>query len=135
MNVGVPVEVTVRCEPCARDLGRSAPALVSCVRPGNGRWTIIGLFRGGRRQRDIKVDFSKDPRFRGTRDALQRRLGADYPGAPDRTASRIDAIRHRKGSGVELTCRRCSHRPRVSRRRLYELAEQALAAGRRDAYV
>ena len=44
-------------------------------------------------------------------------------------------------SAVQLKCRRKvsrgeqPHRPRLSRAKLVELAEQALAAGRRDAYV
>ncbi len=34
----------------------------------------------------------------------------------------------RDARGVELACRRCHQRPRVSRRRLYELAEEAVLA-------
>jgi hypothetical protein len=38
-------------------------------------------------------------------------------------------------SAAQLICRHCKARPRVSRAKLVELAEQAVAAGRRDAYV
>jgi hypothetical protein len=37
--------------------------------------------------------------------------------------------------GVELKCRRCHWRPQKSRRRLYELAEQARRRGERVAYL
>ena len=36
---------------------------------------------------------------------------------------------------AQLICYRCPARPRVARAKLVELAEQAMAAGRRDAYA
>lgn len=36
---------------------------------------------------------------------------------------------------AQLICYKCPARPRLSRAKLVELAEQAVAAGRRDAYV
>lgn len=36
---------------------------------------------------------------------------------------------------AQLVCRHCKARPRVARAQLVELADQAEAAGRRDAYV
>jgi hypothetical protein len=36
---------------------------------------------------------------------------------------------------VALNCPTCPARPRLARAKLVELAEQTLAAGRRDAYV
>jgi len=36
---------------------------------------------------------------------------------------------------AQLICHRCKAKPRVARAKLVELAEQAMAAGRRDAYV
>jgi hypothetical protein len=36
---------------------------------------------------------------------------------------------------VQLICPKCSARPRLSRAKLVELAEQAMAASRYDAYV
>jgi hypothetical protein len=38
-------------------------------------------------------------------------------------------------SAVQLICAKCSARPRVARAKLAELAEQAMAAGRHDAYA
>jgi hypothetical protein len=38
-------------------------------------------------------------------------------------------------SAVQLICPKCSARPRLSRAKLDELAEQAMAAGRHDAYA
>jgi hypothetical protein len=38
-------------------------------------------------------------------------------------------------SAVQLICPKCSARPRVARAKLVELAEQAMATGRHDAYV
>lgn len=40
-----------------------------------------------------------------------------------------------RGSAAQLACRRCPRRPREARAKLVKLAEQAIAAGRRDAYA
>ena len=38
-------------------------------------------------------------------------------------------------SAAEFICQRCKARPRVAIKKLVELAEQAMAAGRHDAYA
>jgi hypothetical protein len=40
-----------------------------------------------------------------------------------------------EASAAQLICQKCKARPRVAMAKLVELAEQAEAAGRRDAYV
>jgi hypothetical protein len=113
-------DVIVRCDPCARDLGRAAPALARCVRLA-GHWTLMALERHGLRRLDLQQQASRH----------ERQLSNI-----SRPTSRTDSFLALRGTrGVDLVCRRCSHRPRVSRRKLYELAEQALAAGRHDAYL
>jgi hypothetical protein len=47
----------------------------------------------------------------------------------------VDQNTLRPARGYQLTCRRCGRRPRVTRSELYELAAQALIAGRHDAYI
>jgi hypothetical protein len=111
-----PGRVDVRCDRCARDLGQNAPILVMCVYDAHEGlpeglspwWSLVNLGHRSRRK-----------------------------GSPGKEWRRRDPhSMHRSGArGFELHCRRCFHRPRISRRKLYELAERALAAGRCDAYV
>jgi hypothetical protein len=99
-------EVFMRCDSCARDLGKAAPVLAACGHHPSG-WSVAVLRR------------------------LPRRRTLDAQPPYRRVVSRMAL----DGRGIELHCRRCHRRPRVGRRELYALAEQALAAGRSDAYV
>jgi hypothetical protein len=146
MDVVLPrlVEVTLRCEPCGRDLGSAAPAMaviVAAFGVGNDRWSIFTFERVSRRRHEqrLAMEARRPPVLREMSAKLRDYRRSRYPAAPDRTNSRTDVhllgrpLRSRRG--VELHCRRCSHAPRKSRRELYCRAEQALAAGRRDDYV
>jgi hypothetical protein len=103
--------VTLRCDRCARDLGTKAPALAICNRTEGGWWQVIAVQRMSRDMRD-------QPPVAGYQPFTGRGHGLDL-----------------RAPGQALACRRCKARPRVSRRNLVELVEEALAAGRRDAYV
>jgi amidase len=69
-----------------------------------------------------------------------RSAGGSSGGSAAAVASGMVPVAHAsdgalEGRGIELHCRRCHRRPRVGRRELYELAEQALVYGRHGAYV
>jgi hypothetical protein len=110
----------VRCDPCARDLGPAAPALALCTRTQNG-WWFMALERPRLRRQDAQQAM-----------AHHERQVSNFNRLPSRTCGFVQ----RHGTrGADFVCRRCNHRPRISRRALYELADQAIAAGRRDAYL
>jgi hypothetical protein len=96
----------MRCDSCARDLGIAAPVLAVCGHHPSG-WSI----------------------------AVLRRLPRSWTLEADPPIRRVVGRMALESRGVELHCRRCHRRPRIGRGKLYELAEQALAAGRRHAYV
>jgi hypothetical protein len=113
-----PGRVEIRCEDCARDLGPSAPMLVVVARDDWG-WELIAL----------------GERYPGTK-PLPRPL----PGLVTENTSRAVGGRtrnqhHMRGRVVELACRRCKRSGRRRRRKLYELAEHARAAGTSNAYL
>jgi hypothetical protein len=113
-------DVTVRCDLCARDLGPAAPALALCTRSGDG-WWFMALERQRLRRHDAQQAM-----------AHHERQVSNFDRPPSRT---YGFVQRRGTRGADFVCRRCGHRPRISRRALYELAEQALAAGRHDAYI
>jgi hypothetical protein len=110
----------VRCDPCARDLGPAAPALALCSRNGDG-WYFMALER-------LRVR-RQTPEQAGEQHTRQV-SNSNRP--PSRVYGYVQRYRTR---GADFICRRCGHRPRISRRALYELAEQATAARRHDAYI
>jgi len=125
MSPALPVDpgrVEVRCEDCARDLGPAAPTLVVYAWNRTGRY-LIGL---GRRRPSAVAN---------------RPLPRPIPGIVAESTSRGAARRainqHHlpQGRSVELACRRCKRSGWRRRRKLYELAEQARAAGTSDAYL
>jgi hypothetical protein len=66
--------------------------------------------------------------------------GGAVPDQPKRFAPKVGRFQlvplsafHTSAAG--LICQKCKARPRVAVTKLYELAEQAMAAGRHDAYV
>jgi hypothetical protein len=61
--------------------------------------------------------------------------GAERPGRGPSGTRRIALVPVAPGAGVELVCPDCPHRPRLSSADRGALAERAVAAGRRDAYV
>jgi hypothetical protein len=134
MTAALPIDpgrVEIRCEDCARDLGRSAPTLVVCS----------------------FTDYSTNPRMKSRWDLIslgQRRPGRwvrapgpgePVPGAPGLThvtelgGRTFDQNKIHGGRSVELTCRRCKRSGWRRRQRLYALAEQARARGTSDAYL
>jgi hypothetical protein len=141
MDAALPrlVEVTVRCDRCARDLGPAAPALATVVAAwgvGNDRWTIFTFERVNRRRHEqrLAIEAGRPPALREISAKLRDYRRSRYPAAPDHTNSRTDLrllgrpLRSRRG--VELHCRRCDHAPRTSRRAVYCRAAQALRTAR-----
>jgi hypothetical protein len=110
----------VRCDPCARDLGPAAPALALCTRTENG-WWVKALERQRLRRHDDQQAM-----------AHHERQVSNFNRPPSRT---FGFVQRTGARGADFVCRRCGHRPRISRRSLYELADQALAAGRHDTYI
>jgi hypothetical protein len=113
-------DVTVRCDPCARDLGPAAPALALCSRNGDG-WYFMALERLNVRR--------QTPEQTGEQHTRQV---SNLNRPPSRVYGYVQRPRTR---GADFICRRCGHRPRISRQALCELAEQAVAARRHDAYI
>jgi hypothetical protein len=129
-------DVEGKCDRCARDLGRRAPTLAVCRWVSSSAWAeglrdhweLIGL--GQRNRRPLEVQGTPRPTVPGR--TLSGQTVMATPGmVHPRTRDKHPVTARR----VELACRRCGARPRVARRRLYELAEQAVAAGRRDFYL
>lgn len=82
-----------------------------------GRWWILELRRRGRSSAVAG-------------DALPMPGEIDRRGDESRAYERIP-----QGKAVELRCRACSHRPRVSMKKLVSEAEATFADGRRYVYV
>ena len=117
-----PSAVKIRCEDCARDLGRSAPTLVvATYETGNwargsglrDHWELIAL--GERRP--------------------TRAANTPPPGGGAWNSKRTFDQHRPRGRSVKLSCRKCK---RSGWRRvmvLYGVAEAAWATGRSDAYL
>ena len=65
----------------------------------------------------------------------RERTGADTPSELRKSQSRAVVQGTEQRRGIELVCRRCSRRPRLRLRRLYQLSEEAAAQGRSIIYV
>jgi hypothetical protein len=112
----------IRCDDCARDLGRAAPTLVVAGRDQTG-WYLFDL---GQR-RPGRGAWRNDP---------PPGLPTQGPGGYIMVGGRtFDAGHRHRGRAVPLTCRRCKRSGWRRRRLLYETAEAAQAAGRSDAYL
>jgi hypothetical protein len=133
-----PIEVTVRCGRCVADLGLASPAMAVVRRSARGdqwqgQWRIkllVHIGRGGRAAGQ-KLMAATEDRLGGTltgwrTDGLGRRR--PLPGRADRQPAPATG-------GLGLVCRRCRWRPPVSRRTVYQLVDQAAAAGRLDVYL
>jgi hypothetical protein len=127
-----PIEVTVRCGRCVADLGLASPGMAVVRRSARGdqwegKWRIKVLGRHGRGGRAAIGKLMAASSLTGYRtDGRGRRR--PLPGRADRAPP--SAAR-----GLGLACRRCRWRPPVSRRTLYQLVDQAAAAGRCDVYL
>jgi hypothetical protein len=132
-----PIEVTVRCGRCVADLGMAAPAMAAVRRSArgdqwDGRWRIYLLDRTGRGGR------ASGQKLMG---ATADRLGGSLTGyrVVGRFRRQLPARADRQPApatgALGLVCRRCRWRPPVSRRTLYQLVDQAAAAGRLDVYL
>lgn len=138
LPTGLPRVVKIRCEDCARDLGRSAPTLVvAAYETGNwargsglrDHWELIAL---GKRRPTRAANAPAPPDsfvvVGSTADGRQVTAATTIGG---RT---IDQ-HHPRGRAIELACRLCKRSGWRRRRRLYGIAEAARAAGRSDAYL
>jgi hypothetical protein len=133
-----PRRVEIRCEDCARDLGRSAPTLVVALyvtgnwaRPSDLRdhWELISL---GERRPTRAANAPAPP------DSF-RVIGTTADGGQVSAATTIGGRtfdqHHPRGRAVELACRRCKRSGWRRRQKLYAVAEQARAAGTSDGYL
>jgi hypothetical protein len=103
--------VTVRCKPCSRSLGHHAPGLAVLERVEGPRpWQVREMATWGRA-------FAE-------------------PGSPrpNRILSPV-GYQDVSGNGIQLACRRCRHKPRVSLRDLCGRADRALAEGQAYFYL
>jgi hypothetical protein len=133
-----PIEVTVRCGRCVADLGMAAPAMAAVrrsVAPGQweGRWRIYLLDRTGRggRATGQKLMVATADRLGGgtlTGYRVVGRFRRQLPARADRQPAPATGE-------LGLVCRRCRWRPPVGRRTLYQLVDQAAAAGQLDVYL
>jgi hypothetical protein len=128
-----PTRVEIRCEDCARDLGRSAPTLVVArwygpfkgrgargLRPPHWGLLVVGQKRPTRAAKELPPDSAGRAADLGSRTVLY----GPHPNGGDSG-----------GRAVELACRRCKRRGWRRRRKLYALAEQARDTGTSDAYL
>ena len=127
-----PVTVEFRCDRCLRRRGRP-PLLAEVSRSADGTWEVSVAIRGGRRI-DLPLAYH-DPR-RGEVELIDAPSNPIEPRVvlvPVGSSPSPNVFASRKS--VQLDCRRCSNRPRLAGWELLELASQAVAGGRRDAYV
>src|SRR5215207_11294151 len=114
MNLALPI----RCEDCARDLGGAAPTLIVCECRA-GRWSLIDL---GTRRPTRAANTAPPPRVV---DGVLK--------VPAWNSKRMFDAHDPQGRAVPLACRRCKRTGWRRRRKLYEVAQAAQAAGRQDA--
>jgi hypothetical protein len=119
-----PRRVEIRCEDCARDLGRSAPTLVVAVYKDwtRGPWSLVDL---GQR-RPLRAALTPPPP-----------PDPPVPGFSGQTwiGGRTFDSHQPRGRSIELACRRCKRSGWRRRQKLYAVAEQARAAGTSDGYL
>lgn len=134
MSAALPTDlpriVKIRCDDCARDLGRSAPTLVvATYQTGNwargsglrDHWKLIAL---GQRRPTRAANTAPPPEV--------------VDGAvtfPAWISGRTFDQHHPRGRSVELACRRCGLSGWRRKQKLYGVAAAARAAGRSDAYL
>jgi hypothetical protein len=133
-----PTEVTVRCGRCVADLGLASPAMAALRRheapdQWEGRWRIYLLERIGRggRATGQKLTAAVGDRLGGTLTGYRtdgRGVRRPLPGRAQRRPAPATGE-------LGLVCHRCRWRPPVSRRTVYQLVDQAAAAGRCDVYL
>jgi hypothetical protein len=119
--------VVFRCDRCARRFGR-APVLAKAARNSGEGWGLWLARRTGRHPHSgMALPWGGPPNANGKLFYLSH---GSKPGE-----SRLLWIPFTE-SAAQLACRRrCGARPRVARTMLIKMAEQAIAAGRHDAYV
>jgi hypothetical protein len=128
-----PYAIGIYCDPCARRSGRRRLLAVAQRNPATfGGWDIAVARRAGRAHpgdkpvgNDGGVPHGDFPEPALTAPGKRLRL---IPISPLESATQL-VCRRKVPKGER------PHRPRMARTRVVELAEQAAAAGRRDAYA
>jgi hypothetical protein len=124
--------VTFHCDLCAQRWGRGPVLAVAEREPWmvEGHWRFQVARRTPRKVTPERARIGSIPSYSG---------GA-IPDYPTRIAPKVGrfqlvplSVFHT--SAARLICQRCKARPRVAVEKLIELAEQAMAAGRHDAYA
>ena len=124
----LPRIVKIRCDDCARDLGRDAPTLVVAVYE-TGNWAP------GLRDRWKLIDLGERIPTRAANTAPPPRVVDGVMRVPAWNSSRTIDQHHPRGRSVELACRRCKRSGWRRRGKLYGVAEAARMDGRSDAYL
>ena len=124
--------VTFYCDQCARRWGRGPVLAVTQGGPNwpEGQWWVQVARR---MRRPISPE-------RARAESVKSYSGGAVPDRPNRFRPspgrfQLVPLNNPDASAVQLICSKCSARPRLSREKLAELAEQAMAAGRHDAYA
>ena len=123
--------VTFYCDRCAQRWGRGPVLAVADREPWmvEGHWRFHIARRTPRRLSPERVRMG----------SMKSYSGGAVPDQPRRFAPKVGRFQlvplsafHASAAG--LICPKCKARPRVAIEKLVELAEQAMAAGRHDAY-
>ena len=124
--------VTFYCDRCARRWGRSPILAIADKEP----WTVDGHWRlrvTRRRSRPISPE-------RARAGSIRSYSGGAVPDRPRHIAPKpgrfqLVPVLAIETSAAQLICPKCGARPRVAMEKLGDMADQAMAAGRLDAYV
>jgi hypothetical protein len=136
-----PHDVVIYCDRCASRYGSRRLLAAADRYPGPGPGTAYPsdgwrFWLGRRAGRKVRItDGGYMP--------LMRSAGGVPHGPRERVGPVLQPGGHRFGlvpldmwtPAAQLICHKCPARPRVARAKLVELAERAVAAGRRDAYA
>ena len=124
--------VTFYCDPCAQRWGRGPVLAVAEREPwmAEGHWRFEVARRTPRKVSPERARIG----------ALTSYSGGAVPDQPKRFVGKpgrfqLIPLSAFDTSAAGLICRKCPARPRVALAKLIELAEQAMAAGRHDAYA
>jgi hypothetical protein len=124
--------VTFYCDRCAQRWGRGPILAVADREPWmvEGDWRLQVTRRSSRPISPERVKAGSIRSYSGGAIPDRPRSIAPKPGR-----FQLVPLHAFETSAAQLVCPKCKARPRVALAKLVELAEQALAAGRRDAYV
>ena len=124
--------VTFHCDRCAQRWGRGPILAVAEREPWmvKGHWRFQVARRTPRKVTPERVKLGSIPSYSGGAIPDQPKHIAPRPGR-----FQLVPLSAFHASAAQLICQRCKARPRIAVAKLTDLAEQAMAAGRHDAYA